>query len=614
MIELPRALAAWAPQLELFPPELALALGRSVAQLAQLVGGFSSGRAPEGEPDGYDGITQRGPFERLLPTQWLLLDVLPEEFLRRVVAGEHAYLRRGHAGRAAQRRCVALFDAGVEQLGAPRIGQLALLLVLAQRAEQCGASFEWGVLQDPGRELRSALTPSAVRSLLAARCAGRATAGQVAAWLDAEHGPRTSELWLVGAASLSGAASAGSGGSTTAEARRTAVVSFSDVLEPGAPQRLAVRAQLPWRGRSGELTLELPDDRLTARLLRDPFAPTAGNRVVPAGHLDPLTQLVFSPDGRRLYARTGEGALLTVTVQGSLNAPVVRPSAFPLPPGQDLFAVSRFEKRTVVLARDGDVVVAHMLSKRGTSATGSYRFEPVERTSLNLSLDHNLLRPLGVLSSDHFAYVDDAGDVVELVGGKLKRVVAARALASAATGNRLVWASLVDGVPRVSWAGGAGPYLAALEIGEPATSNRAIEAAAASFDAVHLFHFGRPIAELVAFSGRPGGTPAGQPGRWMIVGESAEQVEVPAESFVVGVVAGARRGGGLLVMDPTKRRLEVRSAGEHTSVVTTGAPIVAVTVSATGHELAYRTSAGELGVYSTARQGLVLSLVEGTAR
>jgi hypothetical protein len=383
--------------------------------------------------------------------------------------------------------------------------------------------------------------------------------------------------------------------------------SFRDVLEPGGPQRLAVHARLPWRGRPGEVTLELPDDRLTARLLRDPFTPTAGNRVVPAGHLDPRTRLVFSPDGRRLYARSGDGALLTVTVQGSLNAPVVRPAAFPLPPGQDLFAVSRFEKRTVALARDGDVIVAHMLSKRGVSATGSYRFEPVDRQALHLALEHNALRPLGVLSSDHFAFVDDAGDVVELVGGKLRRVVEARALTAAATGNRLVWAAMADGVPRVSWAGGAGPYLAGLEIGEPATSNRRIAAAAAELAGVQQFHFGRPVAELVAFSGAPG--------EWIIVGESVERVEVPAPSGVVGVVSLARpAGGGLLVMDRERRFLEIHTARERTPVATTRAPIVAVSVSATGFELAYRTSAGELAVYSTSRRGLVLSLVEEAAR
>lgn len=226
MSELPRALAAWAPQLELFPPEVALALGRSVAQLAQLLGGFAGGRTPEGEPDGYDGIAQRGPFERLLPTQWLLLEEVPEEFLRRVVAGEHAFFRRGHTGQAAQRRCVALFDAGVEQLGAPRIGHLALLLVLAQRAGAAGAAFEWGVLQDPERQLHSALTPPAVRGLLAARSAGRVAPPQLLAWLDAERGPHTSELWLVGGESLGAAVAA----APAARVAGAALVGFHDVL------------------------------------------------------------------------------------------------------------------------------------------------------------------------------------------------------------------------------------------------------------------------------------------------------------------------------------------------------------------------------------------------
>jgi hypothetical protein len=609
VIELPRALAAWAPQLELFPEEIALALGAAVAKLAQLVGAFSAGRAPEGEPDGYDGITQRGPYERLLPTQWLLLDELPDEFLRRVVAGEHAFLRRAHAGPAAQRRCFAAFDAGVAQLGAPRIGQLALLLVLAQRAQLSGATFEWGVLQDPARTVHGALSAAAVRTLLAARSPDDATAADVADWLAAQHGPHTSELWLVGSPRLAALAAA-----PLAEARplarRTAFLSLADVLEVSSPQRLAVRAELPWRARASELSLELPDERLTARIMRDPFAPAAG-RVTGPGSGQNLAQsihsasaLVFSPDGRRLYVRARDGGLVSLTVQGSLNAPLVRPSVFHPPAGQTIFAVSRYEKRTVALAEDGPTIVAHMLSKRGAAASGSYRFVPVEGYVPALMPQQARLRPIGVFSADHFGFVDDAGDVVELVAGKIKRAVAAGAITATAIRGRLVWAAMEGGVPRVTWAGGTGQYLAALEVSDSVARNQLLAEAAEGGELLH-FHFGRPFTELVALSTSPG--------RWALVGKEIEWMTAPppAEMMVVGVIEHPRdQRNGLLMLDARRKSLISRWRGAEAVLVTTRAEITAVAVSSTAHEIAYLTAAGELGVYSTDRGRQVLSLLE----
>lgn len=612
MIQLPRTLAPWASQLELFPEELALALGATVAKVAQLLGGFSTGRVPEGEPDGYDGIAQRGPYERLLPTQWLLLDELPDEFLRRVVAGEHAFLRRAHAGRGAQRRCVALFDAGIDQLGAPRIGQLALLVVLAQRARLAGATFEWGVLQDSSRSLHQAFAEGAVRSLLAARSSTRVTHAEAAAWLDAQHGPGTSELWLVGAPALI----ASLGGHPAAA--RTAFVALDDVLEAAAPQRISVRAALPWRSRPAELVLELPEERLAARLLREPFgsapAGTAG-RMVSASRLDPSSTPVFSPDGRRLYARARDGGLVSMTVQSSLNAPAVRPVVFHPPAGQTIFAVSRYEKRTVALAyaepaaaagapdaSGAATIVAHMLSKRGAGANGSYRFVSIDGYLPSPSLARTPLRPLGVFSADHFGFLDDDGDVVELVVGKLKRAVVAKAIAATAIRGRLVWASQAGGTPRVAWAGGAGQYLSALEISDSVARNQLIASAAAGA-VVQQFHFGRPFTELVALSTAPG--------EWALIGQGLERLTVAAPRQVVGVVEFQRdQRAALLVLDGSRCKLDALSSDGAISLVTARAPITQVAVSSSAHEVAYLTASGELGVYSTARGMPVLSIVE----
>ncbi|WP_447413065.1 hypothetical protein, partial [Clostridium perfringens] len=43
-----------------------------------------------------------------------------------------------------------MFDAGLAQLGEPRLAQMALFILLARRAEQADAQFSWGILQQPG--------------------------------------------------------------------------------------------------------------------------------------------------------------------------------------------------------------------------------------------------------------------------------------------------------------------------------------------------------------------------------------------------------------------------------------------------------------------------------
>ena len=155
----------------LFPEDIALVLGRMVVQLADLIGGWRLDQGGAETPNGYDGVVLRGDYERLLTSEWLLLDELPEEFLRRAVSREHMFLRRACQGSAAARRCMALFDCGAEQLGAPRIAQIAILIVLGQRAEKLGASFEWGVLQAPVATLRNSVGAAQVHDLLRSRYA-----------------------------------------------------------------------------------------------------------------------------------------------------------------------------------------------------------------------------------------------------------------------------------------------------------------------------------------------------------------------------------------------------------------------------------------------------------
>ena len=126
MSNLPPALRPWALQLSIFPEDLALSLGPYVARLAAAIGSLRPrGETEGGEPQGYDGLTRRGPYERLLLTEWLYALESPDEFIRRAAFGEHAFLKPAFKQPQGSRRTVALLDAGPDQLGSPRIAHLA---------------------------------------------------------------------------------------------------------------------------------------------------------------------------------------------------------------------------------------------------------------------------------------------------------------------------------------------------------------------------------------------------------------------------------------------------------------------------------------------------------
>lgn len=149
-MQLPDALKPWHPLLEGVAPELADQLAAMLGRLQALVGPFRE-RTPNGppEPDGLGDLQRRGPYERLLSSEWLLADEIPDEFLRRAAGGEHLFLAPQQRARHSSRLIVALFDAGPRQLGAPRLAHLAMLILLARRAREADGELRWGLLQRP---------------------------------------------------------------------------------------------------------------------------------------------------------------------------------------------------------------------------------------------------------------------------------------------------------------------------------------------------------------------------------------------------------------------------------------------------------------------------------
>ena len=307
-VALPAALRPWAEQLAWLDPVLQPEIGELMAGIALLLRPL---RRPQRigleEPNGYDGLARKGQPQHLLLSEWALAQELPDEFMRRAAMHELLYLQPERVQQQPSHVCSVLLDTGPLQHGAPRLAQLAALLVMARRAAMVGADLRWGVLQAPGEPWESALSPDNARRWRAARAAGPVSQPDWRAWderLAADAGAPGDlyETWVVGA---------------------TRAIDYARELWPrcraiGITQALAPDDGLVIRvaqdGAVREDLLPLPAPAVQVRLLRQPWRPDpVQSRPVDAR---PITEqlkdlaLCFSPDGRHLAVRQPLGRAL----------------------------------------------------------------------------------------------------------------------------------------------------------------------------------------------------------------------------------------------------------------------------------------------------------------
>jgi len=199
-MQLPPSLQPWREWLQGFSSEQLPLFSELFARLNPLLGplrGMHQGGTPE--PDGLGDLQRRGPYERLLASEWLLAEELPDEFLRRAAVGEHMFVAPQYRTHQANRMTVVLFDAGPLQLGGPRLVHVALLILLARRASETGAELRWGILQNaPGLyEFKGA---SQLKQLLEARTYQTVNDGHWDAWLAwlSQQEYNSGERWIVG--------------------------------------------------------------------------------------------------------------------------------------------------------------------------------------------------------------------------------------------------------------------------------------------------------------------------------------------------------------------------------------------------------------------------------
>jgi hypothetical protein len=591
-VELPRALASWAPSLAMFPREIALSLGPALQRLSFAVGPLRVRRAgDQGDPDGFDGLTHRGSYERLLNTEWLLAEEAPDEFLRRAAGGEHTFLRLARPEPAATRTSVAVFDAGPGQLGAPRIAQIAALIVLARRAEAAGARFAWGILQEPEGTLLPGATQAGLLRLLQSRTAHEATEAQVAAWHARMEGWREwDDFWIVGSRRLS----------RIPTGRGASVLEVWDVLEPGE-RRVGVAVR---RGSASplELVLELPEDRDCARLLRDPFGAAATTlRRLPAEYR-PVSNLLFSANGSKLLARTAQGGVVAFPVPNSPRTDPGPALCYPAPPDAPVTAAG-FVGRTVALvtAREGGALLHR----------GYRRSEGLHRGELHPEGSRGPFRPApfgaplrACFAAGGVLYAQDGeGSLFQLgAGGPAERVagpvsaVAVGSRGAEAAGERPVFVEIArpEAPARIARIG---------EDGRPVT----VLTLAGSGERAFFGWAGRlahPEAGLVAVD--EGG------GRWIVLWSGgATEVTVPDGARIAGLWSHPRRRGPGLVELELGRRLRIHGAGwsEHHALAATH-DVEEIATSSAAPRVAWLAEA-EICVASLEGERLVRLALEG---
>lgn len=339
MTALPVALEPWALWLNLFPPELATAVGELLLRLHPLVGKMSNASLERGtEPAGIGNIVQRGQYERLLMTEWLYADVEPDEFVRRAGSGELLFIGPEPAIHQVSRRSVALFDAGLSQLGEPRLAQLALFILLARRAHEAGAQFTWGIWDRPS-VLYEEVGLEGLRRFLKSRTLQAAPSDAAKQW-ESSLGSDVEDCWLIGV----------TGDAPKQSRERVAIrrALIGNHLNVGLQQRRDYRA----------LQLELPDPKTGVRLLRNPFTPIAPQGIIhhPNSRASRTQAPRFSSGGNFVCVPLLNGGTIVYHVP---KTPRVKPGKFrilPAPKQASILAAGVFKPNLSYITTSGSTL------------------------------------------------------------------------------------------------------------------------------------------------------------------------------------------------------------------------------------------------------------------
>jgi len=612
-MELPPELREWSELLLLMQPDLSLSLGGMVRRLAAVLG-TASGSPLTGrdEPDGYSGLATRGPYERLLPAEWLLATEMPEEFQRRAVMGEHVFYQRALNQPAAASMSVALFDCGPGQLGAPRLAHLALLIVLQRRADAARMEFRWGTLQNPQVGLQEALTRENLSQLLQARSLFDPQPWDLDDWAgQMETLDGSPELWIIRSRDTSTALLVGN------------EVTVGDADVPGEN---ALLVEIARGNRLQPLELPLPPPEQGVRLLRNPFRRSA----VRSGSVSTVqgaNGLLFSQNAKRIAILHPSGGVSIYSVPNR-SAEEVAPARHWEPrPGHMVTGMRLHRKQVTALTHDG--VRLYLDGYTGGTFAGMLPMLGGQSESLALDATWHGFRTFQVNTGEkgrNYMYlVDDHRRLLMFESDRAANVCAAQFLAEpdeevvgAALAGDTLWVALNGDSLKVQ-CHKAGRVLHEEMIALTTTSDRQVRWLPRTM-------LGNDEHPLLAYTSGANDWIIRRP----LSGAQKRQVElplvrvtIPADAEVLGVLImrgeyfGANGQGNTLFpslayLTPDRRYVIIASRGELARTeLHEPDGIHQYTWHGPSQSLAYRTGSGEVMVYNIRRQLRLLRLGAG---
>lgn len=602
---LPAALQGWALWLAWFKPELVAELGPLLIRLHPLLGRFKGQHqgGPD-EPDGVGDLRRKGAYERLLSTEWLLATELPDEFLRRAASSEHLFLAPRLQARSADKLVVAILDTGPWQLGAPRLAQLALWILLARRAVDAGGELRWGSLQRPGHWF-TAGSPEDLKKFLSKRCFDSADTGHWSQWSDwlAAHADGMGECWLVG--------------HETDAARRMAsppthVVQLRRGLG-GDSLDVSLRAGTALR----TLQLPLPAPDAGALLLKGRFqsdAPSAAPQAIRSDKLSLRFAPIIAAQGHRVAVPLlDERGAMVFQVLPGVDPKRHKPQRQNWSKGFQPLAAAFFGKVFGGLLSGPEHLQFWQMAEMGKQARP-------EREVFEAPPGRGALLPLlwGREGNKRGAYVIDAADrlvfwITENISGTPIRdmqpqLVDKNVLAMAAiAGLRMVYVSRDAGRIWVRFAGtirsGMNQHTLNLSL-DPGPDTKAFIAGGGrwyyGFGGVAVrMSVGDDVEGWRVFEEQPGSSSG--PGSW--------EARLLAGEHAVGLVRLHEKPGyALVVQSANRRQIRLESPTQTALVWQTAAPIERVSVCPNSALVAMLTRERTLHVWSPREQGLSLTV------
>ncbi|HSE16302.1 MAG TPA: hypothetical protein VLB46_04575 [Pyrinomonadaceae bacterium] len=587
-MNLPPALATWAAYLQVFPEEVSLALGPIIQRVSMLIGSPQVRlNVKDGEPDGFDGLNRRGTYERLLLSEWMLADELEDEFMRRAVMGEHLFLNRAHSSPVGTRASLALFDTGPGQLGSPRIAHIAALIVLANRADSARSSFSWGVLQQPETPVYRDVNAGNIMTLLNARSHCEVSDNQIAAWekqLATWSG--LDDVWLIGGKRLS----------RIRTEKRSSRLYVEDVLEPGKHE-LTLSCNSA-SGASSEVTLELPENSISTRLLRDPFAAAVPETQKTKPSTYTGSDLLFDMTGTKLYTRTAKWGVTAFNVPNSPRAGAGHPKSYRSRKWETVCAVGRVGRAIALISSEERFVHLEYCRQAPiklppghyTGYNGNVFFAPAAD-------DGPLMPCFSLPGGDDIAALDGAGSLFRFsrLTGEPKKIgskplsgtvqlIATDVLAVAVVHSRLVYAGREWPDNQFRIVAGEGMRTTTLE-------ERPLRAFFGP--PIYLSHadFGLLALELTEF-------------QWLVISDKEQVLAKPRLAKVFGVCLDPQTGPepGLLALEDDYRTATLNGRNWKKEVLFTHAPVEHIALCQRAPYIAYSTVHGEIVIYSLRHQ------------